>query len=324
MVKIDVKDRKILYQLANDSRQSFRSIGRKVGLSKDIVASRVKRLQEKGVILRFLTIYDYSKLGLTRLRFYFKYQYVTPEIKNEIIAHLVNCDYSTAVVSTEGSYDLMALMLVKNVNEFYSFWQNTLDQFGEYFEERVFSVYIGETVYNCSFLIDEKKERAPIGRTGKGDRIDIDELDFQILKLLVKNARMPIVEIAQKLHSTVSTINNRIKRLIESGVISGFETLIDFGKLGYQWFKVDLFLKEYKKTRQIIKYVTANPHLYVVDYTLGYSDLELEYLLKNTNHLREVIDDITVKFPAVIKNYKYFQIVETHKFLILDMKQIQI
>ena len=44
MEKIDVKDRKILYQLANDSRQSFRSIGRKVGLSKDIVASRVKRL----------------------------------------------------------------------------------------------------------------------------------------------------------------------------------------------------------------------------------------------------------------------------------------
>jgi len=55
MEKLDLKDRKILYQLDIDSRQSFRSIGRKVGLSKDIVATRVKKLQEKGIIIRFMT-----------------------------------------------------------------------------------------------------------------------------------------------------------------------------------------------------------------------------------------------------------------------------
>ena len=31
MVKIDLKDRKILYQLDIDSRQSFRLIGKKIG-----------------------------------------------------------------------------------------------------------------------------------------------------------------------------------------------------------------------------------------------------------------------------------------------------
>jgi len=41
MEKLDIKDKKILYELDLDSRQSFRSIGRKVGLTKDVVASRV-------------------------------------------------------------------------------------------------------------------------------------------------------------------------------------------------------------------------------------------------------------------------------------------
>jgi len=58
MEKLDLKDRKILYELDLNSRQSFRSIGRKVGLSKDIVASRVKKLQEEGIIIRFNTLID--------------------------------------------------------------------------------------------------------------------------------------------------------------------------------------------------------------------------------------------------------------------------
>ena len=68
MEKIDIKDRKILYQLDLDSRQSFRSIGRKVGLSKDVVISRVKKLQDKGIIIKFYTRFDNSKLGLIAMR----------------------------------------------------------------------------------------------------------------------------------------------------------------------------------------------------------------------------------------------------------------
>ena len=63
MVNIDLKDRKILYELDFDSRQSYRSIGKKVGLSKDIVASRVKKLEEDGIIKKYYTVIDYSKLG---------------------------------------------------------------------------------------------------------------------------------------------------------------------------------------------------------------------------------------------------------------------
>ena len=73
MEKLDLKDRKILYQLDIDSRQSFRSIDRKVGLSKDIVNLRVKKLQEKEIIKRFYAYYDTLQLDLNLLRFYFKF-----------------------------------------------------------------------------------------------------------------------------------------------------------------------------------------------------------------------------------------------------------
>ena len=77
MVKLDIKDRKILYHLDFDSRQSYRSLGKKVGLSKDIVALRVKKLQEKGIIKGFFAVVDYAKLGYSLYRIYFTFQDLT-------------------------------------------------------------------------------------------------------------------------------------------------------------------------------------------------------------------------------------------------------
>ena len=319
MEKIDLKDRKILYNLDLDSRQSFRSIGRKVGLSKDMVASRVKKLQEKGIIIRFFTSFDYSRLGLIPLRFYFKYQYVTPSKKKEIIDHFVNCKYSTVVASIEGSYDLHTLMLVKKMNDIYQFWKKTLDKFGDYFVNRVFSVYAEDFVYRKSFLLDKKDDRTRLTHLGGGERIEFDDLDFKILKIIALDARIPTIEIANKLNSTAITINNRLKKLIESGVIHGFYALIDYSKLGYQWFKADLYLKEYSKIYQIIKYIEKNPHLVGIDNTFGYVDLELEFILKNINQLHQIFEEISTKFPDCIRNYSYFRVVEAHKFLVLDI-----
>ena len=322
MAKIDLKDRKILYELDKDCRQSYRSIGRKVGLSKDVVASRVKKLQENGVLLGFFTVYDYLRLGFTPLRFYIKYQYITPHIKKEIIDHFVNCKYSTVVSSVEGSFDLATVMLVKNVTDIYPFWQETLDKYGDYFEKRVFSIYMGESVYRSGYLVDEKddssKTKVIRGILKPGwEKVEHDDLDFNIMKLLSLNARIPTIEIANKLNTTAFTINNRIKKLIDSGIIVEFRTFQDMSKFGYKFFKVDLFLKEHNKIHQITKYIEENPALFAVDYTLGYADLELELFLKNVNQLHQIIEDISTKYPKVVRKYTYFTAVEPHKFLIL-------
>jgi len=82
MEELDLKDRKILYQLDLNSRQSFSQIGKKIGIHKDVVARRVKKLMENGIIKCITCTNDY-KLGFFYLRFCFSYQYVTPEIKKK-------------------------------------------------------------------------------------------------------------------------------------------------------------------------------------------------------------------------------------------------
>lgn len=314
MEKIDVKDRKILHELDSNSRQSFRNIGRKVGLSKDIVASRVKKLKEKGIIVRFFAYYDILQLGYNFLRFYFKFQYVTPDIKKEIIDHFMNDKYVNNLFSTEGSYDLGVLMMVENISDIYPLWKKTLEKYGDYFSQQVFSVYMGELIYGHGFLLEgiEKVQRTPL-RKNPG-KVKIDDLDVEILKLLSIDSRMPTLEIAQKLNSNVATINARIKRLVMEKVVLGFTVELDMDKLGYQTWKVDFYLSEYTKLNQFVQYLEKNPLLYCVDYTIGYADLEVEINVKDFSQLHDIIEDLHAKFPKIIRSYSFLRGVKFYKW----------
>ena len=77
MVTIDLKDRKILYELDLDARQSLTQIGKKVGLKKDVISYRIKRMQDEGVIKNFWTAINTFKLGYQVYRIYINFQYVS-------------------------------------------------------------------------------------------------------------------------------------------------------------------------------------------------------------------------------------------------------
>ena len=84
-----MKDRKILYELDLNCRQSNTQIGKKVGLKKDVVSYRIKRMQDEGIIKNFWTLIDAYKLGYIIFRFYLVFQYVNRDIKKKIIEYLI-------------------------------------------------------------------------------------------------------------------------------------------------------------------------------------------------------------------------------------------
>lgn len=315
MEKIDLKDRKILYHLDLDSRQSFRSIGKKVGLSKDVVASRVKKLQELGIIKGYCAIVDYAKLGYSLYRFYFSFQNVTPELKKEIIEYFVNEKDADTVASIEGNYDLIVATFVKNFPEAYSFWHETLKHYGKYFSKKVFSAFCQEDYYGYRILLDEKNyDKTMIHQWyDSGKRVEIDDLDNQIIKLISQNTRIPTTDIAKELNSTSTVIHYRLKKLMESEIIIGYRINLDFPKLGYYEYKVDIELNQFDKLGKITKYVVANPYLFEVCKTIGYVDLELIFILNNSYQLNQIMEDLSSKFPDAIKNYTYYSGIKLHK-----------
>jgi Lrp/AsnC family leucine-responsive transcriptional regulator len=62
---------------------------------------------------------------------------------------------------------------------------------------------------------------------------DIDGTDKRLLRLLQTDARMSITELAERVNLSATPCARRIKRLEDSGVITGYHTQTDAQKLGY-------------------------------------------------------------------------------------------
>jgi len=274
---------------------------------------------EKGIIRKFYTRFDTSRLGLIAMRVYIKFQYVTPEKKIEIINHFIDCKYSTVLGTIEGNYDLLVVFIFQEFNDIYHFWIESLKKYGNYFSKRVISIFADETDYPKSFLIDGKDNRVELKTTlGISKKVNLDSLDKKLLELLGKDSRISSVDIAKKLNTTTDVINYRIKKFRKNGIILGFKLLINLSVLDYKWFKSDIFLKDYNDIIRIIKYLENNPNLICVDRTIGYADIELEFFLKSTDDLLKIFEDVSTKFKDTIKDYTYFRLVKMYKFFGVD------
>lgn len=54
----------------------------------------------------------------------------------------------------------------------------------------------------------------------------MDELDHKIIRLMMKNARMPVKDIAEQVNLTSPAVSSRIHRLEQAGVIGGYTVVL--------------------------------------------------------------------------------------------------
>jgi DNA-binding Lrp family transcriptional regulator len=319
---IDMKDKKILYQLDVNARQSFSQIGKKVGLPKTVVSYRVKKLQKIGIIQNFYTVIDTFKLGYSSFRIYLGFQYVSPQIETEIINHFSKNELNWWTISSDGRYHLAVIMWVKDINEFYNFWEDTLKRYRDYFHVQQFSIYIQSQSFLNEFLIKSEhiSNRLEYVISGVSINKSIDSIDTKLLQLIGNDARVPIGVLSDKLGITFSAVKQRINRLMKLKIILGFRIDIDYKLLGYEYYKADINLTNYMIRPQIIQYIKKNPNLIRIDKSIGISDLELEFFVKDHNDFQRIIADLNVSFKDAIKNYTYLTASKIHHMSYVPLK----
>ena len=65
--------------------------------------------------------------------------------------------------------------------------------------------------------------------------MELDNIDFQILRLLSENSRVQWKDLGKQIHMTGQAVGNRIKKLEDSGVIKAYSLIVDEMKLGLSY-----------------------------------------------------------------------------------------
>ena len=54
------------------------------------------------------------------------------------------------------------------------------------------------------------------------NKVNLDEIDHQILDILIDNTRVPFTDISKRLLISAGTVHVRVKKMEEAGIIKGF------------------------------------------------------------------------------------------------------
>lgn len=311
MVDLDLKDRKILYELDLNCRQSNTQIGKKVGLSRKVVEYRIKRMEDEGIITGYWTEVDSYRFGYQVYRYYIIFQNATTSIKEKIINEIADYKNTWAVNTLTGAYDVGAVIWVKSIPQFYQFWDGLNEHYGDYFGEKIFSIYLESDVYPQSYLIlddDYKKDRVNPQFVGKNEPIEISFQDYKLLEVITTNARVSTLKISDVLNCSSQSVTYNLNKLKKNGIIQGFHTGIDISKFGYEHYKVDLWLRKISKRKKLWKNLQFNPFVTFINTSVGYADLEIEFVTENTDSLIDIVEKISQEFPNAIRKYTYFRL----------------
>jgi Lrp/AsnC family leucine-responsive transcriptional regulator len=320
--KLDLKDRKLLYELETDCRQSFSEIGKKIKLSKNSVAYRIANLEKEGILKYFRTVVDAGKLGYMTLNLYINLQNTTPKIEEEIIDFLKKKEIVTWLVSIDGYYNIGATLQAKSIKEVNELWAEMTKKYINYFSDRLMTITVKTSYYSKTYLINAKQSKNEIFLVTEPEEAELDNTDLELLKIIAANARIPIIELASRLNVSPKTAISRIKNLEEKKVIVGYKAEIDHVKLGYQYYKADFILNNTstKDLADLKDYIRFHPNIVYNHEVLGGDDIEIEIHVENVEKLREIIEDIKSKFGKIIMDYSTMHLYKEHKSLFLPVR----
>ncbi|MDP4185210.1 MAG: Lrp/AsnC ligand binding domain-containing protein [Bacteroidota bacterium] len=125
----------------------------------------------------------------------------------------------------------------------------------------------------------------------ENQNIQIDELDQKILRLITRNARIPFLEVARACGVSGAAIHQRVQRLLNLGIITGSEFIVDPQKLGYNTCAyMGIYLEKANYDKEVVEALNKIPEIVECHHTTGQYAIFIKLQAKTNKHLKKVID----------------------------------
>lgn len=121
--------------------------------------------------------------------------------------------------------------------------------------------------------------------------VHIDELDKKILQLITKNARIPFLEVARECGVSGAAIHQRVQRLLNIGIVSGSEFIVNPNKLGFNTCAyLGIFLEKANFDKKVVEELKGIPEVVECHFTTGAWAIFIKVQAKSNRHLKKIID----------------------------------
>ena len=121
--------------------------------------------------------------------------------------------------------------------------------------------------------------------------ISVDKIDKIIIKGLIKNARISIMQLSKLAGISGAAVHQRLKKLEKSNLITGSKISLNAKLLGFKTIAfVGVFLDKAMVNTEAVKKLDEIPEILECHYTTGNWSIFLKILCRDNEHLMNILN----------------------------------
>jgi len=120
----------------------------------------------------------------------------------------------------------------------------------------------------------------------------VDTIDYQIIKILQDNGRIPVKKLAEIVSLTPPAVAERIRKLEESGVILGYRAIVDYRKLGKNIKAIIIVTLSPERRKEFIEFARQNNCILECHHVTGGFSMSIKAIFSDMTELEMLVGKI--------------------------------
>ncbi len=135
--------------------------------------------------------------------------------------------------------------------------------------------------------------------------LKLDAKDRKILAELFEDARAPFSVVARRVKLGKEAVNYRVKRLMRTGLLAGFNTVIDVKRLGWEMFFVYIRLRniDSEKESEVLGFLERHPNVAQLFRCMGGYDAIIKVFVRHHTDVDLMMKKIEERFRDSFDHY---------------------
>lgn len=301
--KLNHKNKILLELLDANSRSTLGFLAEKLNLSKQAIRIKLKNFIQKELVLNYISIVDFFKLGYNNMHLYLMLQGIDKETYNKKIEDIKKLRGIVWIAELFGESNLGISILYKNTLELSDILDKTNKIFGSFIIRRETHLINKHFISRINFVSQDSKI---IELNHDKNILNIEKLDEKILSEIKNNARFNYLDLSIKLKKKPETIKKHILSLENKKIIKSYKLLLNYNRLGYLWHLCILNIVPGRGISNLLNYFKQEKRIPFVSITIE-NNIIIDFLSRDYQELKEFLNLLKEKNKE-IESYKILNV----------------
>lgn len=301
---IDNIDRRILYELDKNCRAPETQIAKKLRVSREVVHYRIKNLEKQKIVLGYTCFINVGKLGYQGYKIYLKIK-GKPERKKEFSEDLKTRKDIFWFGAADGAWDIGLTFFAKDNVDFHTEMTKLFSKYSDLILQRYTGSLVEPIIFGRKLLLEKQEPEIPaVHMFGRVEENKIDEIDKKILRTLMKDSKKKLMQLAKETKTSVDVVRNRMKKLEAKGILVKYLAVIDYNKIGIEFYKTFLYFDTLspKDEKKLYEFCKGHPNIIHMVRQITPWDVEIEVMVENYPKYNAILHKIKELFSDNLRN----------------------